>query len=253
MECQTAFYRGKEKLITSQQKEKLDKMILTLEVKEKDLTIANQNLSISNNKRRIEVLTLFVVIAILLIVALAVYILRSRAYRRQLFRKEKELDQFAVDVRNWMEWKKEHQEPSVTKDEPLEKVSGEPLDDQHIQVALFTELRDAFDKQKLYLDPELNLKNVIRILGTNKKYLHQALSENSDQNFRAFINRYRVDEAKRVIKERTAVGAELNLSELYTQAGFNSTASFYRAFKSVTGLTPKEFAAEMDRENRNKN
>jgi AraC-like DNA-binding protein len=193
-----------------------------------------------------------VVIAILLIVTLSVYILRTRAYRRQLFRKEKELDQFAMDVRNWMDWKNDHPEPSVSEDEPETILPGEPLDEMHLQKALFTEIRDAFDKQKLYLDPELNLKNLIRILGTNKKYLYQAISENSDQNFRAFINRYRIDEAKKVIKERTAMGAELNLSEIYSMAGFNSTASFYRAFRSITGLTPKEYAAEMARENRNK-
>jgi AraC-like DNA-binding protein len=167
-----------------------------------------------------------------------------------LFLKEKELDQFAVDVRNWIEWKKERRESSDTENEPEVLLPGEPLDELHIQAALFTELRDVFDKQKLYLDPELNLKDVIRILGTNKKYLYQAISENSDQNFRTFINRYRVDEAKRVIKEGTAGGAEINLSELYAQAGFNSAASFYRAFKSVTGLTPKEYAAEMARENK---
>jgi AraC-like DNA-binding protein len=245
MESLTAFYRGKDQLMSIQQKEKLDKMMVTLEVKEKDLTIANQNLKISNNKRRIEVLTLLVVIAILLIVALSVYILRSRAYRRQLFRKEKELDQFAVDVHNWMDWKNNHPESSVTEDEPETLLPGEPLDELHLQKALFTELRDAFDKQKLYLDPELNLKAVIRILGTNKKYLYQAISENSAENFRAFINRYRVDEAKRIMEDRLGNNEQVHLSDLYASAGFNSSASFYRAFKQVTGLAPKDYLTEI--------
>ena len=121
---------------------------------------------------------------------------------------------------------------------------GEPLDEMQIQATLFTELRDAFDKQKLYLDPELNLKAVIRILGTNKKYLHQAISENSDANFRSFINRYRVDEAKRMMENGMQNNKQINLSEIYTSAGFNSTASFYRAFKQVTGLSPKDYAVE---------
>jgi AraC-like DNA-binding protein len=32
---------------------------------------------------------------------------------------------------------------------------------------------------------------------------------------------------------------------LYSSAGFHSPVSFYRAFKTVTGLTPKDYAAEI--------
>ena len=245
MECLTAFYREKDQLVSKQQKEQLDKMMLTLEVKEKDLTITRQNLDISNNKRRIEVLSLLVIIAILFIMTLIIYIMRSKAYRRQLFRKEKELDQFAVDVRNWMAWKKEFPESGGNTDEDEIILPVEPLDEMQIQATLFTELRDAFDKQKLYLDPELNLKAVIRILGTNKKYLYQAISENSAENFRAFINRYRVDEAKRIMEDGMKNNEPINLSDMYASAGFNSSASFYRAFKQVTGLAPKDYLTEI--------
>jgi len=113
------------------------------------------------------------------------------------------------------------------------------------QAPLYIELRDVFDKQKLCLDPELNIKTVIKILGTNQKYLYQAISENSENNFRSFLNRYRVDEAKRIIEQKIRMKEELNLSDIFSSAGFNSPVSFYRAFKSVTGLTPKEYATEI--------
>ncbi|MFZ4771816.1 MAG: helix-turn-helix domain-containing protein [Ferruginibacter sp.] len=85
---------------------------------------------------------------------------------------------------------------------------------------------------------------MIKILGTNKKYLCQAISENSDENFRSFIFHYRVDEAKRIMKNGIRSNEQINLSEVYTSAGFNSTASFCRAIKLLTGLTPKEYAME---------
>ncbi len=251
LECLTAFYRGKDQLVSKQQKEQLDKMMLTLEVKEKDLTITRQNLDISNNKRRMEVLALTFAIVLLLAVALFIFILKTRAFRRQLFRKEKELDQFAVDVRNWIAWKKERLESGGNKDENEIILPLEPLDEMQIQATLFTELRDAFARQKLYLDPELNLKAVIKILGTNKKYLYQAISENSDENFRAFINRYRVDEVKKIMENGMQNNEQINLSEMYASAGFNSSVSFYRAFKQVTGLTPRDYLHEMKSAMRN--
>jgi YesN/AraC family two-component response regulator len=112
------------------------------------------------------------------------------------------------------------------------------------QAPLYIELRDVFDKQKLCLDPELNIKAVIKILRTNQKYLYQAISENSENNFRSFLNRYRVDEAKRIIEQKIRMKEELNLSDIFSSAGFNSPVSFYRAFKTVTGLTPKDYAVE---------
>ena len=250
MECLIAFHRGKEKLVSGEQKEQLEKMMLTLNVKEKDLTIANQKLDITSNKRRIEVLSLVVVIALLVSVALFVYFLSMRSFRRQLYRKEKELDQFAADVRNWMEWKTTRQEPTEEQIVSSEPVEDSQQNDFQLQASLFTELREVFDKQKLYLDPELNLKAVIKILGTNKKYLYKAISENSVSNFRSFINRYRVDEAKRIMENGMQNNQPVNLSEMYTSAGFNSTTSFYRAFKQVTGLTPKDYVNETRKEAR---
>ena len=245
MECLVAFYQEKDELVTRQQKEQLDKMMLTLDVKEKDLTIAHQNLDISNNKRRIEVLTLIVSIAILLVATLLIYIMRARQFRRQLFRKEKELDQFAVDVRNWIAWKKEQEESIDNIEEGVKILPGEPLDEIQLQATLFTELRDAFYKQELYLDPELNLNAVIKILGTNKKYLYQAINDNTAANFRTFINRYRIDEAKRIMENGMQNHEQINLSEMYASVGFNSTASFYRVFKQVTGLAPRDYLREL--------
>jgi AraC-like DNA-binding protein len=240
-------------LVSGQQKGQLDKMALTLDVKEKDLTIANQNLDIAQKKRRIEVLSLLFVIAVLMTVAMFIYFVNMRSFRRKLFLKEKELDHFTVDVRNWMEWKNTQKQDIETVESFKDVAGDETVSEVQIQAALFTELREVFDRQKLYLDPELNLKTVIRILGTNKKYLYKAISENSNNNFRAFINRYRVDEAKRLIEQKILLKDDLNLSEIYAKAGFNSTVSFYRAFKLVTGLSPKEYASEVRKVNHDKN
>ena len=149
-----------------------------------------------------------------------------------------------------MEWKQSKDPESVESPDNNAK-SNTAIDETkelNAQNILFSELRDVFDKQKLFLDPELNLKTVIRVLGTNQKYLYQAISENSDNNFRSFLNRYRVDEAKRVIEKKIQGNEDLNLSDLYSTVGFNSPVSFYRAFKSVTGLTPKDYAVEFRNE-----
>ena len=248
--CLESFVREKDILVSERQAEKLNELVVELQVREKNLTIANQQLEIIREQQKRQGLTLIIVIVLLLVIGQFIYIIKSRKFRNELFRKEKDLEHQTQEIRAWMEWKQSKDPESVESPDNNAK-SNTAIDETkelNAQNILFSELRDVFDKQKLFLDPELNLKTVIRVLGTNQKYLYQAISENSDNNFRSFLNRYRVDEAKRVIEKKIQGNEDLNLSDLYSTVGFNSPVSFYRAFKSVTGLTPKDYAVEFRNE-----
>ena len=242
-----SFFHENEQIKGQKQRKELNELMVTLQVKDKNLTIANQLVEITEKRRNTQVLILVLFIFLLLIVGQFIYILVGRRFRKALFKKEKYIDREIRETRLWMEWRQQkdsdgQNEAQIAPDEG-EVDNREPV--YSFQVSLFTELREVFDKQKLYLDPELNIKSVVKILGTNQKYLYQAISENSDSNFRSFVNRYRIDEAKRIIEQKIHGKEVFNLSEIYIPSGFNSSGSFYRAFKSVTGLTPKDYAAEI--------
>ena len=244
-----SFVKEKEKQVSERQQTQLNELMVSLQVREKNLTIANQQLYLSRNKQNIQVLTLVIFIILILVFGQFLYIFKTRKFRNELFKKEKDLDRQSSEFLTYLEWKKTNN-VDIGTDAKILHLEGlhEETKPAHVsQAMLFAELREAFEAQKLYLDPELNLKTVIKVLGTNKKYLYQAINENSD-NFRSFLNRYRVDEAKRIIEHKIRRKEELNLSELYVPAGFNSAVPFYRAFKLLTGLTPKNYADEVRRE-----
>ena len=247
-----SFVRRKEQMMNDHQASQLNRMMVEYRVKEKNLTIEKQELDIRSKKRQLHLLFLLLVITTLFIVGMISYILSRRRFREALYRKEKHLDREIMETRFWMEWR--HQKETEIQDEAQQTPDDSEVANENpvysSQVSLFTELRDLFDRQKLYLDPELSIKSVVKLIGTNQKYLYQAISENSDTNFRSFVNRYRVDEAKRIIEQKIQSNEVLNLSELYIAAGFNSSGSFYRVFKSVTGLAPKDYAAEIRNDNR---
>ena len=90
----------------------------------------------------------------------------------------------------------------------------------------------------------LDQKFIIKTLGTNRQYLYKAISLHSDASFKGIINNFRIAEAKKMISEALENGQELNFSQLYKLVGFNSSASFYRIFKSSTGLSPSDYAAQ---------
>ena len=228
----------------------LNELAMKLRVSEKDLLIANQQIEINHRKQNMQLLIFTIISLVILLSGFIVYEILNRRFRQVLFKKERDSDLQIQQTKEWMEWKRNLENDisgASTDKESKNELQIEQNDKTAVQNELFCELRNVFERQKLYLNPELNLPAVIKILGTNKKYLYQAISSNSDDNFRSFINRYRISEAKRILEARIEKGEEINMEELSTLCGFNSNVSFYRAFKSVTGLTPKEYSAEIKR------
>lgn len=93
---------------------------------------------------------------------------------------------------------------------------------------------------KPYLDADLSLTDLARRLHTNPVVLSQVINTGAGQNFNDFVNQYRVDEFKRQV--RNPANAHLSFLGLALDCGFNSKATFNRAFKKFTRLSPKEFA-----------
>lgn len=100
--------------------------------------------------------------------------------------------------------------------------------------------RDALVARELWRDPELTLAAAARALGTNTSYLSRALNEGLGVTFSALVNRQRVA----AIQQQLADPAETrDLTTLALEAGFNSKASFNRAFVQVAQVTPTAYRA----------
>ena len=95
---------------------------------------------------------------------------------------------------------------------------------------------------KLYLDPSLTLIDVARKIGLAPSHVSQIINESFNQNFRDFINKYRIEESKLLLTRRNQ---NLNILGIAHDAGFNSKSSFNSAFKKHTGTTPKEYRKEV--------
>lgn len=81
-------------------------------------------------------------------------------------------------------------------------------------------------------EPELELAELARRIGTNTNYLSRALNEGLGMSFSEFINRLRVQAAQQRL---LAPGEVL---EIAFDVGFRSKASFNRAFRAFAGASP---------------
>jgi AraC-like DNA-binding protein len=93
--------------------------------------------------------------------------------------------------------------------------------------------------EKMYRNPELTLTDLANHLGTNPSLLSKIINRSFSKNFNDYVNQYRVLE----VKENLAnpANAHLTIMSLAYDAGFNSKATFNRAFKKFTGDSPKTY------------
>jgi AraC-like DNA-binding protein len=95
--------------------------------------------------------------------------------------------------------------------------------------------------EKVYENPELSLTQVAKSLRTNPSLISKVVNQGFQQNFNDFVNFYRIE----AIKQKIAQGEHQKQTLLgiaYT-CGFNSKATFNRAFKKITGYAPKDYIA----------
>ena len=75
--------------------------------------------------------------------------------------------------------------------------------------------------------------------GVNRNQLSQLINEGVGENFYDFINKYRVEEVKRLMADPQK--QNYSLLGLALDAGFKSKSTFNLVFKRFTGLTPTEY------------
>ncbi len=100
-------------------------------------------------------------------------------------------------------------------------------------------LLELMEKQNLFLEPELSLKDVAKIIGFPTGQVSNAINAQFNMNFRSWVNSYRVEEVKKRLNNPEY--RHLSLTGIAFDCGFNSEASFYRIFRKHTGHSPKTY------------
>jgi PAS domain S-box-containing protein len=107
------------------------------------------------------------------------------------------------------------------------------------QTTIYIRLSSLMLQEKLYLNPDLTLKELAVRLSTNTRYLSQVINTLSGFNLQHFINTHRIEEVKRKMLQPEY--HNLTLYGVSQHCGFKNKSTFYKVFKEVTGLTPKDF------------
>lgn len=113
--------------------------------------------------------------------------------------------------------------------------------DLEIQKRIIEKLQHSFEEEKLYTHEGLTISKLAEHIAEKEYLLRRAINgQLGYTNFNNFLNHYRIQEACSLIKENKL--KEFTFQEIAFSMGYQSVATFNRAFKKETEKTPSEYA-----------
>ena len=82
----------------------------------------------------------------------------------------------------------------------------------------------------------ITIKMIADSLGYTKEYCSQVFNRYMGESFRKYLNRIRIYKFQDLFRDN---GNTMSIIEIAKLCGFDSQATFYRAYRDVYGTTPK--------------
>ncbi|BAO75756.1 transcriptional regulator araC family protein [Winogradskyella sp. PG-2] len=98
-------------------------------------------------------------------------------------------------------------------------------------------------EKRLFENPRLTLQDVANELNITTKTVSSVVNTTFKMNFNDFVNHHRIES----VKEKLSLGEHKTstLLGIALDSGFNSKATFNRAFKKSTSLSPKDYIQKL--------
>jgi len=129
-------------------------------------------------------------------------------------------------------------------DAEKEEETAEPVVEAKIEAnaEYRAKLEEWMQTEKPYLNADFRLTDLQQILPLNRTYLSQLINNEYDCNFYQFVMNYRIEEAKRLMREHP----DMKLMDVAEQSGFASAVTFSRTFAKETGYSPTEWTKTLN-------
>ncbi len=126
-------------------------------------------------------------------------------------------------------------EPETADTSEVETSAAPAMDEQQMK-KVCEKASQYMAESKAYLRPDISLALFAREINIPQRTLSRAINGSLGCNFFEFVNRMRIEEAKRLLRDlRTS---DFNIDSIYSDCGFRSRSTFFMVFKKMTGMSP---------------
>ena len=127
---------------------------------------------------------------------------------------------------------------TLPKDEEASETKGQETNQEELR-RIYQLAQKGMAEHQYYTDTELDVRKLALHIGTNRSALSRAINRFSDgKNFSVWLAEYRLNHAIELMDNMERL---LSPEDIAARSGFSSRSTFYRQFKTLTGLTPKQY------------
>jgi AraC-like DNA-binding protein len=158
---------------------------------------------------------------------------------RELYLQIKEQDRLTEDVKQMtIQYEQLVQSASQAAKENVDRnTTNDKFPGDMQQRQLISRLHKYLLQDKNFAKAELDYKEIVSALATNKTYLFEAVKIVAGKTLNEYINALRLNEAKQMLDNNP----EFTIDTIAGECGFNVPRTFYRLFREHYQLSPTEY------------
>ena len=233
-------YTAESFRLYNEEKERTEKeLMVRYETEKRNKELAQKNMLLQKEQNR--VMALVGITFVVLIVVLLFYI----NYRRKN-RLYKQIVRESVD---WLAKERQFSKRIAEQEKQLQELigkagavdggrySGSSLN-KDSQQELFGRLERLMQNDQVYKNSLFTREKMAELLGTNRTYLSQTINEQTGLTFTHYMNKYRIEEARRILADPQD---DTPIKAIAADLGFSSVTTFYTLFKAVVQMSPDQY------------
>ena len=233
-------YTAESFRLYNEDKERTEKeLMVRYETEKRNKELAQKNMLLQKEQNR--GMALVGITFVVLIVVLLFYI----NYRRKN-RLYKQIVRESVD---WLAKERQFSKRIAEQEKQLQELigkagavdggrySGSSLN-KDSQQELFGRLERLMQNDQVYKNSLFTREKMAELLGTNRTYLSQTINEQTGLTFTHYMNKYRIEEARRILADPQD---DTPIKAIAADLGFSSVTTFYTLFKAAVQMSPDQY------------
>lgn len=233
-------YTAESFRLYNEDKERTEKeLMVRYETEKRNKELVQKNMLLQKEQNR--VMALVGITFVVLIVVLLFYI----NYRRKN-RLYKQIVRESVD---WLAKERQFSKRIAEQEKQLQELigkagavdggrySGSSLN-KDSQQELFGRLERLMQNDQVYKNSLFTREKMAELLGTNRTYLSQTINEQTGLTFTHYMNKYRIEEARRILADPQD---DTPIKAIAADLGFSSVTTFYTLFKAAVQMSPDQY------------
>lgn len=108
---------------------------------------------------------------------------------------------------------------------------------EYVSRPLWERICEALDQDEVWRQPSLSVESLARMCGSNVPYVINCIKKETGYSANEYINRKRIT----YVCKRLEENPEMNLQDVFFEAGYRVRTTAWRNFREIVGVTPSEY------------